>query len=557
MRPPIKQLLVATLLVVLTALPTSARQEFQSGTGGGATPSFTSVTSGTNSTAAMVVGTGASLTTGGSGTITATTAAALAADPANCSAGQAAGGVTAAGASESCVAIPTAASPTQRADLSVHNGSASTFMRSDAAPQIAENIAPLWTGAHTFTIGGITLSGSPFDASGSSSFRIHTNTSLVTAAAGDIGIDPDGGGAAWADGYLGFYTSERMRAIAIQFDRIPLDGTGSWFPYMDDTDGTVQPMKIDMAGADGNVLVKDAATGGIKVGGAPVTSFTALTDRAAASQLPDNDTVRGLPAVSGGPGVGVEQYYGAPRPNVYLSFFDDFSACASANSDGGATSPALSADHAWGGKRDAAGSWATYGANTATGSTTGTGTCRFRLGTAAAPTWLTATAMINDFVPTGGEEYAFRIFFPTLATASIDYWWMIGISDEQSATPDKAAQDTIAFLYDRSTSLNWQLVTCSNGTGTEPDTTGCTYTDLGASAVVNEDTWYTLRAVPSADGTSIQANINGSDIGSPVTADVPDGRAAGLFIGGKKTADSAATNIDAYVDYFLVSRDSR
>jgi len=68
-----------------------------------ATPSFTSVSSGTNSTAAMVVGTGASIATSGSGTIASTTAGALAADPANCTAGSAAGGVTAAGVAEACL----------------------------------------------------------------------------------------------------------------------------------------------------------------------------------------------------------------------------------------------------------------------------------------------------------------------------------------------------------------------------------------------------------------------------------------------------------------------
>lgn len=55
--------------------------------GGGGSSAFADLTSGTNSTAAMRVGTGASLAATGSGTIAATTAAALAANPTDCVAG--------------------------------------------------------------------------------------------------------------------------------------------------------------------------------------------------------------------------------------------------------------------------------------------------------------------------------------------------------------------------------------------------------------------------------------------------------------------------------------
>lgn len=68
----------------------------------GGTPAFSDITTGTNTTATMTVGTGASLTTSGSGTIAATTAGALAANGANCTAGSFPLGVNAAGAVESC-----------------------------------------------------------------------------------------------------------------------------------------------------------------------------------------------------------------------------------------------------------------------------------------------------------------------------------------------------------------------------------------------------------------------------------------------------------------------
>jgi hypothetical protein len=54
----------------------------------GGSPSFDTIASGTNTTAAMVVGTGGSLAVSGSGTIAATTAAALAANPSDCAANQ-------------------------------------------------------------------------------------------------------------------------------------------------------------------------------------------------------------------------------------------------------------------------------------------------------------------------------------------------------------------------------------------------------------------------------------------------------------------------------------
>jgi hypothetical protein len=66
--------------------------------------SFSGITSGTNSAAAMHVGTGASLDATGSGTIAATTAVALAANPSNCSAGNSAAGVDASGVAEGCAA---------------------------------------------------------------------------------------------------------------------------------------------------------------------------------------------------------------------------------------------------------------------------------------------------------------------------------------------------------------------------------------------------------------------------------------------------------------------
>lgn len=73
------------------------------GGGGSAATSFDQLTGGTN-TAALVVGTGGSLSVSGSGTIAATTATALAANPTNCSAGNYPLGIDASGNVEGCTA---------------------------------------------------------------------------------------------------------------------------------------------------------------------------------------------------------------------------------------------------------------------------------------------------------------------------------------------------------------------------------------------------------------------------------------------------------------------
>ncbi len=53
---------------------------------------------------------------------------------------------------------PAAANPTASVILTAVNGSATTYMRSDAAPALSQAIIPTWTGLHTFTA-GITSTG--------------------------------------------------------------------------------------------------------------------------------------------------------------------------------------------------------------------------------------------------------------------------------------------------------------------------------------------------------------------------------------------------------------
>ncbi|OSJ12257.1 hypothetical protein BST63_28455 [Bradyrhizobium canariense] len=55
------------------------------------------------------------------------------------------------------------ANPSTDVGLTAHNGTANTYMPSDAAPALSQAIAPTWTGLHTFTstAGDISISGSP------------------------------------------------------------------------------------------------------------------------------------------------------------------------------------------------------------------------------------------------------------------------------------------------------------------------------------------------------------------------------------------------------------
>src|SRR6185437_4609654 len=52
---------------------------------------------------------------------------------------------------QAMLSVPGAANPTGSVGLTAANGTAATYMRSDAAPKLDVSIAPTWTGAHTFS----------------------------------------------------------------------------------------------------------------------------------------------------------------------------------------------------------------------------------------------------------------------------------------------------------------------------------------------------------------------------------------------------------------------
>jgi len=76
--------------------------------------------------------------------------------------------------------------PSATVGLTAVNGSASTFMRSDAAPALSQAIAPNWTGNHTYTPSsgpGITANGQP------GAFSLVVNASTSTGNSLGVGIN--------------------------------------------------------------------------------------------------------------------------------------------------------------------------------------------------------------------------------------------------------------------------------------------------------------------------------------------------------------------------------
>ncbi len=79
------------------------------------------------------------------------------------------------------------ANPTGSVGLTAVNGSAATWMRSDAAPALNVGIIPTWTGAHTWSaLGtfnlGLNASGAAINLNASSNFDTNINTGTSTGA---------------------------------------------------------------------------------------------------------------------------------------------------------------------------------------------------------------------------------------------------------------------------------------------------------------------------------------------------------------------------------------
>jgi len=106
---------------------------------------------------------------------------------------------------------PSPGNPTASIGLSVINGSATTYMRSDAAPPLNQAIVPTWTGAHTFNVAPTLAS-----ITGTANNCLQVNTSgLVSGTGAQCGPSTNqntrsitfiisGGGSTIATGVQGF-----------------------------------------------------------------------------------------------------------------------------------------------------------------------------------------------------------------------------------------------------------------------------------------------------------------------------------------------------------------
>jgi len=83
------------------------------------------------------------------------------------------------------------ANPTASVGLTVVNGSASTAMRSDAAPALDQSIVPTWTGLHTFQRSTEQVR-MGYDGSDYASFTVSSGGNLTIAPTGDFIFDPAG-----------------------------------------------------------------------------------------------------------------------------------------------------------------------------------------------------------------------------------------------------------------------------------------------------------------------------------------------------------------------------
>jgi len=101
-----------------------------------------------------------------------------------------------------------------------------------------------------------------------------------------------------------------------------------------------------------------------------------------------------------------------------------------------------------------------------------------------------------------------RVLLSALADVTNDYVFICGFSDSSTGVP----VDGAFFVYDRSVSTNWQVRNIASSTGSEV----AGDTPVAAAAA----TWYKLRVVANAAGTSIAYYLN-DVLYATVTSNVP------------------------------------
>lgn len=80
--------------------------------------------------------------------------------------------------------VAAAANPTNSVGLSIVNGTAVTYMRSDAAPALSQAVVPTWTGIHTFSVAPVMSAGALLqnNSAGIYSATFNQTTAATTVA---------------------------------------------------------------------------------------------------------------------------------------------------------------------------------------------------------------------------------------------------------------------------------------------------------------------------------------------------------------------------------------
>jgi hypothetical protein len=127
-------------------------------------------------------------------------------------------------------------------------------------------------------------------------------------------------------------------------------------------------------------------------------------------------------------------------------------------------------------------------------------------------------------VGSGFTVYEARIYIPTLSNSTDRFFFQAGFFDVLNSNQT----DAISFLYDEggvntgsAASGNWQIMTSSNSTRTFQTT----------SLAVAAATWYVLRIEVAADGSIVSFFVNGTQVGTAITTNIPIGVARAFGFG--------------------------
>jgi hypothetical protein len=162
--------------------------------------------------------------------------------------------------------------------------------------------------------------------------------------------------------------------------------------------------------------------------------------------------------------------------------------------------------------------------------------------TAASATGLAAVGNLDSYMKFGGGVWSFEtaIYIPDLSTATERFATFDGFGDNFN---NIVTTDQTGFIYDEggvatgTASPNFQLVTSSASTRTFYTT----------SVPVLEDTWYQLKVVVNATGTSAQFYINGLPVGpggtGPITTNIPTTGSTGVMQNILKSVGTTARKV--------------